>query len=231
MVVDSRKVLQKCQLSAGRTVQFFAVALFASLVSSSPANAAVIDRIAAVVQSDVITVSEVDQMVALRVLPRVAGRSDDDYRKEVLDALVSQSLRYKDVERFGSENIPRDSVEARIQQIIKRFPGEADFTAALGSSQLTPDDLRVIVRRQLQVEAYIQERFSPMIFIPNEDIETFYKGPWSAQRQERGLAIPPLNDVREEIRTLLKSTQLQQEIDKWTAQLRARANVDIFAVK
>jgi peptidyl-prolyl cis-trans isomerase SurA len=194
-------------------------------------QAATIDRIAAVVQSDVITVSEVDQMVSLRILPRTTGQSDDDYRKDVLDALISQALRYRDVERFGSEDIPRDTIEARTRQIVQRFPSEADFSAALAASQLTLDEFRAIVKRQLQVEAYIQERFSPMIFIPNEDIETFYKGTWSAQRRERGLPIPPLSEVQEEIRTLLKSTQLQREIDKWTTQLRARANVDIFAVK
>ena len=231
MADDSRNVLQKCQLRAGRAATRIALALPLCLIPLTGLQAAIVDRIAAVVQSDVITVSEVDQMVTLRILPHAAGRSDDDYRKEVLDALISQALRYKDVERFGSEDIPRDSIEARTQQIIKRFPTEAAFTAALSSSQLTLEEFRTIVKRQLQVEAYIQERFSPMIFIPNEDIETFYKGPWSAQRRERGLAVPPLNDVREEIRTLLKSTQLQKEIDKWTAQLRARANVDVFAVK
>jgi hypothetical protein len=231
MAVDSRNVLQKCRLRALYRLPLIAIATLLSFATSRGVVAAVVDRIAAVVQSDVITVSEVDQMVALRILPRTPGRSDDDYRKDVLDALISQALRYKDVERFGSEDIPRDTIEARTGQIIKRFPAEADFTGTLAASQLTLDEFRAIVKRQLQVEAYIQERFSPMIFIPNEDIETFYKGPWSAQRRERGLPIPPLNDVREEIRTLLKSTQLQQEIDRWTAQLRARANVDVFAVR
>jgi tRNA isopentenyl-2-thiomethyl-A-37 hydroxylase MiaE len=231
MAGDSRKVLQKCQLRSLPDMAMLASAALLFLVASGAVQAAVVDRIAAVVQSDVITVSEVDQMVQLRILPRTAVRSDDDYRKDVLDALVSQALRYKDVERFGSEDIPRDTVEARTGQIIKRFPSEADFTAALAASQLTLEEFRTIVKRQLQVEAYIQERFSPMIFIPNEDIETFYKGTWSMQRRQRGLPVPPLDDVREEIRTLLKSTQLQAEIDRWTAQLRARANVDVFAIR
>jgi hypothetical protein len=230
MASDSRKVLQKCRFTARLAVAGPGLVLL-FLLPLSALHAAVVDRIAAVVQSDVITVSEVDQMVALRILPRVPGRSDDDFRRDVLDELVSQALRYRDVERFGSEEIPRDTIDARTAQIMKRFPNEADFTAALVSAQLTLEEFRVIVKRQLQVEAYIQERFSPMIFIPNEDIETFYKGPWSAQRRERGLPVPPLEDVREEIRTLLKSTQLQQEIDKWTAQLRARANVDVFSVR
>ena len=94
---------------------------------------------------------------------------------------------------------------------------------------LTEDEVRTLVKRQLQVEAYIQERFAPLIFISNEEIASYYNGPWSAQRRLRGLPIPPLNDVREEIRALLRSDRLQSEVERWTTQLRARANVDVYA--
>src|SRR6266480_7395089 len=86
-----------------------------------------------------------------------------------------------------------------------------------------------LLKRELQVEANVQERFAPMIFVSNEDIEAMYNGTWSQQRRQRGLTIPPLAEVSEEIRTLIRSRQLQTEIDKWTGQLRARANVDVYA--
>ena len=109
------------------------------------------------------------------------------------------------------------------------FASPAEFTAAVERAELTLDEVRALVKRELQVEAYIQERFAPMIFVSNEDIEAMYKGTWSQQRRQRGLPIPPLTEVIEEIRTLIRSRQLQTEIDKWTAQLRARANVDVYA--
>ena len=56
-----------------------------------------------------------------------------------------------------------------------------------------------------------------------------YNGTWSQQRRQRGLPIPPLAEVSEEIRTLIRYRQLQTEIDKWPTQLRARANVDVYA--
>ena len=118
-----------------------------------------------------------------------------------------------------------------MQEITKRFASPAAFDDAVGQAELSPDELRTLVKRQLQVEQYIQERFAPLIFVSNDEIETYYRGPWSQQRRERGMAIPPLNDVREEIRALLKSSRLQQEIDKWTTQLRARANVDVYATR
>ncbi|MCU1348645.1 MAG: Chaperone SurA [Acidobacteria bacterium] len=193
------------------------------------ASAAVVDRIAAVVDRQVITVSEVSQLVQIRFFPRTADQSEDDYRRQVLDNLIAQALRYRDVERFGAEDIPKDSIEARLQEIAKRFASQPELEAAVARAELTMDEVRALVKRQLQVEAYIQERFLPLIYIANDDIDTYYRGPWTAQRRQRGLSIPPITEVRDEIRSLLKSTRLQEEIEKWTTQLRARANVDIYA--
>ena len=188
-----------------------------------------IDRVAAVIDRQVLTVSEIGQMVEIRFFPRTAGQSEDDYRHSVLESLIAQSLRFRDVERFGAQDIPKDSIEARLRDISARFPTPADFNAAVARAELTPDEVRALVKRELQVEAYIQERFAPMIFVATEEIESYYNGPWSQQRRQRGLPIPPLNEVREEIRTALKSSRLQTEVDQWTAQLRARANVDVYA--
>jgi peptidyl-prolyl cis-trans isomerase SurA len=193
------------------------------------AAATTVDRIAAVVDRQVITVSEVSQMVSLHFFDRAAGTSEDDYRHDVLESLIAQALRFRDVERFGAEDVPKDSIESRVQEIVKRFATPAAFDAALLHAELSPDEFRALVKRQLQVEQYIQERFAPLIFVSNEEIDAYYKGTWSEQRRKRGLDVPPLAGVREEIRALLKASRLSEEIDKWTTQLRARANVDVYA--
>lgn len=190
---------------------------------------ATIDRIAAVVDRQVITVSEVSQMVELQFFPRTANASDEDYRHDVLEALIAQALRYRDVERYGAADIPKDSIEARLREITSRFASPADFATAMQRAELTEEEVRALVKRQLQVEAYIQERFAPLIFVSTEEITSYYSGPWSAQRRLRGLAVPPMGDVREEIRALLRSDRLQSEVAQWTARLRARANVDVYA--
>ncbi|HEY0155987.1 MAG TPA: hypothetical protein VGF28_01705 [Thermoanaerobaculia bacterium] len=198
------------------------------LILALPATAVTVDRIAAVIDRQVLTVSEVSQMVGIRFFPRTA-EDEDGHRREVLDALIAQALRFRDVERFGAQDIPRDTIEARLVEIQRRFPNETEFNAAVARAELTLDEVRALVKRQLQVEAYIQERFAPLVFISNEDIAEYYRGPWTAQRRARGLAIPPLETVREEVRTAVRATRLQEEIGKWTGQLRARANVDVYA--
>ena len=208
-------------ISRTLSILLFAIAL--------PASAGIVDRVAAVVDRQVITVSEVNQMVELRFFARNKGESEDDFRHRILDSLIAQALRFRDVERFGAEDIPKDSIEARVTEIAKRFPTPADLDEALKRVELTPDELRALVKRQLQVEAYIQERFAPLVFVSNDEIDAYYRGTWSQQRRQRGLAIPPIAEVREEIRALLRASRLQEEIEKWTTQLRERANVDIYA--
>jgi parvulin-like peptidyl-prolyl isomerase len=198
------------------------------LLLALPASAVTVDRIAAVVDQQVLTVSEVTQMVTIRFFAR-NDADEDDHRRSVLDALIAQALRFRDVERFGAQDIPRDTIEARLLEIQQRFASEAEFQAAVARAELTLDEVRALVKRQLQVEAYIQERFAPLVFISNDDVAAYYSGPWTRQRRERGLPVPPLETVREEIRTAVRSTRLQEEIGNWTTQLRARANVDVFA--
>ena len=193
--------------------KLFLLGMMAALIS---------DRIAAVVDGQVITVSEITQIVELRFFPT----SD---RRQVLDNLIAQALRFRDVERFGAQDISKDAIEARLREIQARFASPAEFEAARTRAELTLDEVRALIKRQLQVEAYIQERFSPLIFVSSEEIENYYRGPYTQQRRARGLAVPPLADVREEIRAALKSTSLQKEIETWTTQLRGHANVDIYA--
>ena len=198
------------------------------LLLAFPAAAVTIDRIAAVVDRQVLTVSEVSQLVTIRFFARTA-QNEDDYRREVLDALIAQALRFRDVERFGAQDIPADTIEARLVEIQRRFPNETEFNAALTRAELTADEVRALIKRQVQVEAYLGERFAPLVFVSNEDITDYYRGPWTTQRRERGLPVPPLDTVREEIRTAVRSSRLQEEVGRWTTQLRARANVDVYA--
>lgn len=192
------------------------------------AEGVVLDRIAAIVDREVITVSELDQMVLLGLLPRKSGESESEYRRRILDAMVAQTLHFREVERFGAEDVPADAIESRLRQVIERFDSEEEYRATLARLELSEETVRTLLKRQLQVEAYIEERFSPLIFISLEEIERYYRETWLPQRRERGLSAVPLSEAREEIRALLRLERLQREISGWTEQLRSRANVDIY---
>lgn len=190
--------------------------LLAIATAVLPASAATVDRIAAVIDEQVLTVTEVGQMAEMRFFPRTTGESDDEYRREILEALIAQALRLRDVERFGAPDVTAESIDARLGQIQARFASVTDFEAALVRAELSLDEFKALIKRQLQVEEYIQERFAPLVFVSNEEIE---------ERRRQGQPGVPI----EQVRSTLRGERLQQEIERWTNRLRLRANVDVYA--
>jgi len=190
--------------------------LTAILAVNLPASAGTVDRIAAVIDEQVLTVTEVGQLAEMRFNPRTAGETDDEYRRAILESLIAQALRLRDVKRFGAPDVTAESIDARLQQIQSRFPSVADFDAALVRAELSLDEFKALIKRQLQVEEYIQERFAPLVFVSNEEIEAY-------RRNNRSPG------AIEEVRTILRGERLQQEIERWTNRLRLRANVDVYA--
>jgi tRNA isopentenyl-2-thiomethyl-A-37 hydroxylase MiaE len=203
----------------------------AGFIEAHPARCEIIDRIAATIDREVITLSRVEQIIDTRLIPRNAGESEAAYRKRVLDTMIEQTLRYRDVQRFGAEDVTKEAIEARRLEVEKRFDSPATYLAALGNAELTEDELRAQIRIQLQVEAYISERFSPLVFVSLEEIENYYNTTWLPQRRRKSLPDHSLAEATDEIRTILKASRLEEEIQKWSTELRGRANVDIYVYK
>lgn len=205
-------------------------ALVATLLLSTalPLRGVIIDRIAAIVDAQVITVSDIDQLVTLRVFVPTEGESQDEFRRRVLETMIAQTLRRRDLERFGAPRVSPDAVAARLRQVASRFPGEEAFTEALTTAEMTLGELEAILTRQLELEAYIDERFAPLVFISLAEIERYYEEEYLPQRASRGLPARGLDEVREELRSALRAERLTSELELWTTQLRERANVDIY---
>lgn len=203
-------------------------ALAIAAILALSASAEIIDRIAAIVDDEPVTTSEIDQLLLVRFFEQRPDETTEEYRRRTLSNMIAQMLRFRDVQRFGAIDVSVQEVEAKIDDIRSRFPSEEAFQEALQIAEISLEQLRAIAKRQIQVEAYINERFSPMIFVSLEEIERYYRDVWVEERLERELPLLPLSAVREEIRNRLKSEQLEQEIDRWTAELRERASVDVY---
>lgn len=203
--------------------------IFLLITALSPLSAETIDRIAAIIDRQVLTVSEIDQLVMLRVFTPAQDESEDEFRRRVLDTMIAQALRRRDIERFGAPEISPDAVQSRMRTIRGRFATEADFLEALARAEMSEEELEAVVKRQLELDAYINERFAPQVFVSLAQIEQHYREVYAPQRRERGLPVRPLDQVREEIRGILRSERLEGELDLWTTQLRQQANVDVYA--
>lgn len=187
------------------------------------------DRILAVVDEDPVLASDLDRVVKLGLARPAAGEGGEPFRRRVLDQLIDERLRFHEIERFGFEQVPVEEIEAQVAQIRAGFPSEAAFQQALREVGLTLQGLRLLVSRQLLVLAYVDERLGARVFVSLDDISRYYRTAFTAEMQKQGQPVPPLEDVRDQIREVLKQQKLNQELVAWTQELRREADVVIHA--
>jgi peptidyl-prolyl cis-trans isomerase SurA len=187
------------------------------------------DRVLAVVDEDPILASDVDRVIKLGLMAPNQGETDAAFRRRVLEALIEERLRFHEIDRYGFEQVPVEEIEAQVARIRQSFPSEEAFRQALREVGLDLQGLRQLVARQLLVLAYVDERLGIGVFVSPEDISRYYRNVLTPTMQRQGRTPPPLEDVREQIRQVLKEQKLNQELESWTAELREQADIVIHA--
>ncbi|MGD2115563.1 MAG: hypothetical protein PVG07_10945 [Acidobacteriota bacterium] len=183
------------------------------------------DRIVAVVDEDPILASDIDRAITLGLVERSAGESDAAFRRRIVDALIDQRVRFQEVARFGIEQAPVSRIEEQVQRIRDRFESEDELRRRLREVGLDLDALRQIVARQLMVWSYFEEFLGPRIFVGLEDIRQYYDETLVPEMAEQGRPAPPIEEVREDIRRVLKERRLNEAIEGRTEELRREADI------
>lgn len=186
------------------------------------------DRVVAVLDEEAVLLSDVDQVIGLGLVEQRPGESLDELRVRVLEGLIDQRLRFQQVDRFGLERVAVDVVEAEVAKIAAQFPDRDSFLGRLARLDMTEEELDQLVARQVMVLSYVEERLGARIFVSLDDIREYYETELVPGLTASGLPIPPLEDVREDIRSLLRAERLNAEIIAWTERLRREADIQIF---
>lgn len=186
------------------------------------------DRVLAVVDDDPILATDLDRAIVIGQLQPKPGEAERAFHRRVLDDLVAQRLRFHEIERFGLEQVPVDQIEKQVADIRARFKDEATFRRKLKEVGLDEAALRQLVARQLEVLAFVDERLGPQVFVGLDDIAAYYRDKLAPEMQKQRLPVPPLDQMRDQIREVLRQQRLTGEIDRWTEELRGKANIAIY---
>jgi peptidyl-prolyl cis-trans isomerase SurA len=210
-----------------------AAAVLSILVFAGPQGAAAqetsrsVDRILASVDGDPIFASEVDRAIGLGLDQRNAGEDDRALRRRVLDGLIEQRLRMHEVDRFGFDEVPDAEVERALDG-VRREVGSDDAALRRRLAEVDFDEasLKRLLRNQLLVLAYVEERVGPRVFVALDDIRAYYEATLVPEMRRQGQEAPPLDEVRERIRQVLREQRLTEEIGRWTEELKAQAQIE-----
>ena len=179
-----------------------------------------IDSVLAVVEGQVIMLSDVRAFLDLRLLE---SPDATDPMPPVLTALIERRLILDEVVRYGLEDPPPAEVEARLADLVVRVGGPEGFERRLLALGFTIDDLTQVLRDDLRIERYLTRRF-PSARQPTADEVAAYFREHAVEFQTGG--VPQSFDAaRDEARRRLSEALRQDLIDDWVERLTTRAEV------
>jgi len=192
--------------------RFLCVLLFLSCEGNT-VNGEFLDRMVAVVDGHIITASDMRQ--EREILMRLGDKPIDDdkalVRQMIDNYLIETSIaNYPGVDATGSE------VDAELQKSVVRVgaPSRA---------------VREAVRLRLRMRKYFNLEFAQDIRVSDEDIRKYYNEVFKPAAIQRGLdAIPPIEQVTDQIRSNIFQERLNHEIDIWLEAIHRRSNVEVF---
>lgn len=134
-------------------------AMLLAMATATPGVRAdeVIDRVLAVVAGDLIMQSDLRAARDLGMVTPAAGADPD---RSVLSQLVDRALILEEVERFAPPEPTADAIERALSTVRGRFSSADAFTAALSRVGFDETHLRAMLRQNLRIRAYLDQRFA-----------------------------------------------------------------------
>jgi hypothetical protein len=170
--------------------------------AASPPRVEVIERIVAVVDERPVLLSDVRTLQAVRGLGEEAAR----------EAAIDERLMYGEAARLPQADVAREEEDQAVAQLLETRPALRDA--------VPEPDLRRLVRRQIAILKYVEFRFRPQVRVGDDEV----RKAWEEEQAGRP-AGPAFEDEQEELRARLERRALDERIEAWVRELRARADV------
>lgn len=153
-------------------------ALFALLLPLGTAHAAVVDRIAAVVEEEVIALSEVYELGGNYIYERCGDDRACQREKEleVLDALIKRALIRNELKRLQLQ-VTGEEIDQAIDGIVRnnRMDGREDLRRQLEAEGTSWETFRQEIAEQLRTQRFQQRVVAPRVIIHDDEIRDLYQ--------------------------------------------------------
>jgi peptidyl-prolyl cis-trans isomerase SurA len=155
---------------------------YSTNVSAKPLpNTTKIDKIIAVVNSEIITQSEIDKKVKTLKLQfaasGIAAPSDEELHQQVLDKVIDDSLELQLAKR-NNITIEDADVDQAIKMILKANKLDmSQLHEALAKDGMTMAQLREQLREQIVIQKVQQQAFGKEVAVDESEIQSILRNP------------------------------------------------------
>jgi hypothetical protein len=181
--------------------------------------------VAARIEDDIITQSEVRELAAFQQL--VEGKSKS--REELLRELADQWLIRSEATETKYAKPSTADMDRAYAEFVKQFPSPEEFKKRYAEVGLSEAAVRRIIEQQLYLSRFIDYRFRPSAQVSDKQVEDYYLDEFSPQLKAHDEPIPPLDDVEDTIREVLIQRAINDRANKRLNDTRPSLKIDIVS--
>jgi hypothetical protein len=199
---------------------FASAALVAILASAARAD--IIDRVVAIVDGHLITMSDVRTVTVLHLLdPSSPASPVEPGRDPGVEHLIDRILVLEEVERYAPAPPDDKAVDARLGVIAQANGSAALVEERLHELGVSPAWLRQWATDSLRIRAYVDQRFGNVVQPTDEELEAYFR------EHQSDFAGKDVNDatVQSTARTAIVAERRRAVLTEWITGLRRRADV------
>ncbi len=192
-----------------------------------------VDKIVATVSDggrpELITYSDLVWQLALVPDVKIDPPTSQDLNR-ALQVLIRQRLIALEARRLPREDPSVEEVNNEIKRIVNLFPTTGEFVNRLrtvGFDSIDDDNFQRMIGDRVAIENYVDFRFRSFVVITLEDELRYYRDEFTPEfrRQNPGLLLPPLEQVRDRIIEILTERKVESDIETFLDEARNRADI------
>lgn len=162
-----------------RNFLFFGLALY-FLLSIYPVNASIVDRIVAIVNNEIITLSEFN-MIGQELLKDLKSATEEEKTKEemearslLLDKLIEEKLIRQAAKRLGIKATKKE-IKDTIEDVKKRNRlNDEEFLTALSNSGISYKGYRDNIEMEIIQNKFLERVIRQKVSISDEELKEYY---------------------------------------------------------
>ena len=183
----------------------------------------VVDRIVARIEDDIILQSQVRELDAFQQL--IDGQAESD--NMLLQELIEQWVVATEATASHFPQPAEFEVDREMERLVSQFASMEKYHARLRELELSDNQVRQLLIRQIYDERYVDYKFRPSVQVETADVEEYYKKDLLPELAKKNQPTPALASVEEQIRELLIQRGISAMTLKWLDDTKSRLKIEI----
>jgi hypothetical protein len=184
----------------------------------------IIDRIVAVVDDKVITLTDLKIVQQFGLYDKEAGESDQNLDRIILEKMIDQKLV---VQTAGEQvSVGKEELDSFLMKLAEEM-GSEELHKKLEEFGMDWEALKRYVEERVKYQKIILQRFGQRNIVSLKDMEDYYQRVYVPSQQKKGLEPRAMMDILAGIESSIKQDKIKAQVEAWIKSLRKRADIQV----